>query len=136
MIKHRNPKTMYKLGVTHETDVLNRFRKDYAETSLEDGYIIKPILSRWVPVSMAVKIEAAFERTIPKTLWTDVKYNGIGECRVLTDEQVDQIADNLRKRFPIKKYGIMNKGKPGYEKIYFLKLIKKPEKYKTQYDDE
>jgi hypothetical protein len=125
---------MYKLGVTHETDILNRFKKDYAETSLDVDYILIPILSRWIPVSMTVRVEAAFERMFPKTLWTDVKYNGIGECRVFTKEEAGEIIDKLNKRFPVAKYGIQNYQKPGYEKIYFLKLIKK---YKaTDYFDD
>ena len=130
----KNPKVMYKLGITHESDILRRFAKakNYAKTTLEDDYEIIPLLSRTIPEVTAIKIEGAWERKIKKTLWTDVDYNGIGECRVLTKESVDIVLDNLRQMFPVEVYGKQTKGRRGYIKLYVIKLVKK---FKVEYDD-
>lgn len=130
----KNPKVMYKLGVTHELDILKRFAKakNYAKTTLEDDYEIIPMLSRTIPEVTAIRIEGAWERMIKKTLWTDVDYNGIGECRVLTKEDIDLVLDNLRKRFPVDVYGRDTKGRRDYIKLYVIKLVKK---FKVEYDD-
>ncbi len=125
---HRNPEVMYKLGVTYDRDVLRRFSKEKAEqygfanTTLTDDYLITPFISRWVPVEEAKKLEKSFNRVLKKTLWTDVKYNGIGECRILTEAQATQIKQNLDMKYPVDRYG---KPKVGYIKVYFIKLVKK-----------
>lgn len=131
----KNPQIMYKLGITHEDDILKRFAKakNYAKVTLGDGYELIPMLSRTIPEVKAIKVEAAWERMIKKTLWTDVDYNGIGECRVLTKPEIDFVLDNLRKRFPVEIYGKETKGRQGYIKLYVIKLVKK---FKVEYDDQ
>ncbi len=130
----KNPNVMYKLGITYESDILRRFAKakNYAKTTLEEDYEIIPMLSRTIPEVTAIKIEAAWERMIKKTLWTDVDYNGIGECRVLTNEQIDLVLENLRQKYPVDIYGKETKGRRGYIKLYVIKLVKK---FKVEYDD-
>lgn len=133
----KNPEIIYKLGVTHFKDANQRFSKETAEMygfankELTDDYRPVPILSRWVPTITAHELEVSFKKKIPKTIWTTKKYNGITECRSLTKQQADAIADILRENFPLEKYGGQNEGRPNYIKVYFYKFIKK-----VIYDDE
>lgn len=132
MIKYRNPDLMYKLGITHQFDALQRFAEEnnFRCTTLKKGYILTVILSRWLLKEDAEKVEKAFAKKIKKTLWTDVQYNGITECRVLTAQEANTYVDNIKERFPLSKYGGQHKGKPGLIKLYFMKL----EKIKTKQD--
>ena len=131
MIKYKNPDVMYKLGVTHFVDANQRFSAETAEKygfaniPLEDDYRKIPILSRWLPRIKAHELEISFRKQIPKEIWTTKKYNGISECRYLTQQEADEVEDTLRKRFPLEKYGGQNKGKLGYIKVYFYKFEKK-----------
>ena len=136
MIKHRNPDVMYKLGITHQFDALQRFAEEnnYRCTTLKKGYILTVILSRWLPKEEALKVEQAFAKQVEKTLWTDVQYNGITECRVLTAQEANAYVNNIKERFPLSKYGGQYKGKPGRIKLYFMKLEKIKTK-KDRYDD-
>lgn len=137
----KDPEVIYKLGVTHFKDANNRFSKETAEKygfandELTEDYTPVPILSRWVPIITAHKLEMSFRKKIPKTIWTDKFYNGITECRYLTQQQADALADNIRGRFPLSKYGGQNEGKPGYIKVYFYRFEKIVTR-KTIYDDE
>ena len=133
---HKNPDLMYKLGITHQFDALQRFAEEnnFRCTTLKKGYILTIILSRWLRKKDAEKVEQAFARNIKKTLWTDVQYNGITECRVLSQQEASAYINNLKERFPLSEYGGQHKGKRGLIKLYFIKL----EKIKTKedrYDD-
>lgn len=136
-IKYKDPEVMYKLGVTHFKDATQRFSKEVAEEygfankELTDDYRPVPIVSRWVPIMKALKLEIRYRKEIPKNVWTTEKYNGITECRYFTKQEADALADNLRKQFPLNKYGGQNEGKPNYIKVYFYKFVKK-----VIYDDE
>jgi hypothetical protein len=127
----KNPEVMYKLGVTHFKDANERFSKETAEKygfvndELTDDYRPVPILSRWLPRIKAHELEISFRKKIPKTIWTDKMYNGITECRYLTPQQADAVIENLRREFPLEKYGGQNEGKPNYIKVYFYKFVKK-----------
>ena len=131
----KNPNVMYKFGKTHQTNADNRFKEQTADfygfehIALEKGYTPKTMWSRYVPENVADRLEALFKKRIPKTVWTDVQYNGITECRVFTREEVDDILEGLSKQFPAEVYG---RRKRGYVKIYFTRFTKKP---KTEYDN-
>jgi len=136
-IIYKDPEIIYKLGVTHHKDASKRFKKETAEKygfkniPLEEHYWEHPVLSRWVPIMKALRLEISFRKEIPKNIWTTKKYNGITECRYFTRQEADALADNLRKQFPLDKYGGQNEGKPGYTKVYFYKFEKKV-KYDTE----
>lgn len=125
------PDRLYKVGVTTQWDVVSRFSEataehyGFANTPFGEDYVAQPILSRWVTVEEGKKLEEAFAKAIPRNVWTYKNYNGVSECRILTNEEVDTIADNIRKRFPTWKYGYMNKGRKGYIKFYFVRFDKK-----------
>ena len=122
-----NPDVMYKFGQTSLRDAAYRLSPAYAESrgfrgvAIGTDYRDVTMWSTWVDKDVANKLEDSFKRMISKELYTTVDYNGISECRCFTDEQVNLLLANLRKRFPADKYY----WQPGKQKVYFKKLIKK-----------
>ena len=124
-----NPETMYKFGQTTNIDAAERVSVEYSEkynfraVPLGRDYLVsKVVWSAWVDKDQAYELEKSFKDNIPKLLYTDILYNGITECRVLTQEQYSKIRDNLYERFPKPEYN----WKPGKQKVYFMRLTKKP----------
>lgn len=123
----RNPQKMFKFGVTSFDDILTRFdpethyREGWQNEPLALDYDIIPIWSAWVHKDVAAKLEEGFKKKLPKNLYTDVRYNGISECRVFTEEQSRLLRAKLEKRYP--KY-YTNSKKNGMH-IYYIMLIKK-----------
>lgn len=132
---HKNPELMYKVGYTDQRDVLRRFKtitaiqRGFKNVALEDGYVGVALISRWMPMSVALQEEKIFAKMFKRNVVTDVKYNGITECRVLTQQQVDDWKAYLDEKYPTEKHG---KPKYGYVKIYFAQFKKI---YETQYDN-
>lgn len=125
--EYYNPNVMYKFGQTSNVDAAERLSVEYSDkhkfraVPLGRDYIVTVMWSAWVDKKEAYQLENAFKANIPKLLQTDVTYNGITECRVLSQEEVDIICDNLRQRYPKPAYNY----RPGKQKVYFLKLTKK-----------
>lgn len=132
---YKNPELMYKVGYTDQRDVLNRFKKitaiqrGFRNVALEDGYVGVALLSRYMPMSVALQEEKIFAEMFKLNVVTDVRYNGITECRVLTPQQVSEYKAYLDAKYPTERHG---KPKYQYVKIYLTQFTKI---YETQYDD-
>ena len=132
---HKNPELMYKVGYTDQRDVLNRFKtttaiqRKFKNVALDDGYVGLALISRWMPMSVALQEEKIFAKMFLPNVMTDIKYNGITECRVLTPQQVDEYKAYLDEKYPTERHG---KPKYQYVKIYLTKFTKI---YETQYDN-
>jgi hypothetical protein len=132
---HKNPELMYKVGYTDQRDILKRFTKltaiqrKFKNVPLEDGYTGLALISRWMPMSAALQEEKIFAKIFKPNIVTDVKYNGITECRVLTPQQVNEYKAYLDAKYPTERHG---KPKYQYVKIYLAQFTKI---YETQYDD-
>lgn len=136
-LQFKDPDVIYKLGVTHFENASDRFSEETADkygfvnTPLKEDYFEVPVLSRWVPRATAHKLEISFRKQLPKNIWTTKQYNGITECRYLTNAQANTICENIRQSFPLEQYGGQCKTKPNYVKIYFYKFVRK-----VKYDNE
>lgn len=127
MAFYKNPQVMYKVGYTRTGNADHRHLRPYHEmfkfrgVPLGDGYTVDTKWSAWVTLEEALKFEEGFKNQIKRNCYTDIDYNGISECRVLTAPQYNKILDRLYKRYPRSEYGYQQ----GKVKIYFQIFIAK-----------
>ena len=121
------PVLLYKLGQTQNKDATERLSEEYAKKynfraiPLGRDYYVTTIWSAWFSKEQANQIEASFKQRVPKNFYCNEVYNGISECRILTDKQVGTICERLQTLFPKPEYGY----KEGSIKVYFAKLRRK-----------
>lgn len=135
-IIHKNPDTIWKIGITHLGDAAKRTSREHAKRNnfkyacFEDDYITYVRWSAWFPNrEAAAEKERELLSYFPfKNLWTEVQYNGITECRVFKDSEGEDLKKALTDLYPKSVYEF----KKGYWKVYLMKLVKiKPNEIKA-----
>jgi hypothetical protein len=109
------------------------FEHNWSNTPIALDYDIKPLWSTWVTKEVATETEQWFKATYPKTFFTEVKYNGITECRDWSPQQSYAFMNVMLKKFPkddsywqnIEALKATNSLYGTYEKIYYIMLTKK-----------
>jgi len=131
IVMHKDPDTLYKLGVTHFRDADRRFssetakRYGFVNTELTTDYRITRKMSRWLPRLEAHILEIRFKKMFPKNVWTTENYNGITECRCLSPKKGINLYNSFDRSYPKSEYGGQNEGKTGYVKVYLYTFEKK-----------
>lgn len=134
-----SPKRLYKFGRTTSSDVMERFdtevhfQRNWRNTPLASDYDVKPLWSTWVTKEEAAEAEKWFRENYPKAFHSEVKYNGITECRDWSPRESYAFMDVLEKKYPkdgeywqrIEKLRENNELNKNYQKIYFVMLTKK-----------
>ena len=133
------PERLYKFGRTNSEDILERFDskvhylRKWRNTPLSQDYDVKALWSAWVSKEEAKEAEQWFESNFPKTFITEVRYNGIKECRDWKPNQSYKFYALLEERYPknaeywqkVKKLTEEGALKKTHDKIYFVMLTKK-----------
>lgn len=135
-MNYTQPEVFYKIGYTSASDAEQRFTQEwhdgdarngkhpFANTCFEQDYDYDTIWGCNVSLKEAQDIEKRWKEKYKRNFWTETFYNGITECRLLTDQQVKELRTKL---YAWKSRRDANKSYPANAiyRVYFMKFTKR-----------
>lgn len=92
-IEKTSSQSFYKIGITQDYDVENRFKRDPGQYELYD---IRVICSAYGPKTEVEELEQSLLKKYPKNLWVENKFSGVTEIVKLSSGQLEDIINIIK----------------------------------------